>query len=147
MKRAGFIKVESQEGEWIFDMHISGMTECPERKYEIYAVDKMGEEYGIGSVFLHRGCGEWKWRGKRGTFGKKEISGDEIARFVVKISENKAIEGRLQEIGLGVGEKAAGNGSERARGEKEGGWRKTARPEFRAAENGKREMRYQNRQE
>ncbi|MCI9341485.1 MAG: hypothetical protein HFI01_00620 [Lachnospiraceae bacterium] len=133
-KRAGFIKVESQEGEWIFDMHISGMTECPERKYEIYAVDKVGEEYGIGSVFLHRGCGEWKWRGKRGTFGKKEISGDEIARFVVKISENKAIEGRLQEIGLGVGEKAAGNGSERARGEKEGGWRKTARPEFRAAE-------------
>ena len=46
VKRAGFIKVESQEGEWIFDMHISGMTECPERKYEIYAVDKMGEEYG-----------------------------------------------------------------------------------------------------
>ncbi len=134
VKRAGFIKVESQEGEWIFDMHISGMTECPERKYEIYAVDKVGEEYGIGSVFLHRGCGEWKWRGRRVAFGKKETSGDEIARFAVKISENKTIEGRLQEIGLGVGEKAAGNSVERARGAKESGWRKTGRPEFMAAE-------------
>lgn len=134
VKRAGFIKVELREGEWIFDMHISGMTECPERKYEIYAVDKVGEEYGIGSVFLHRGCGEWKWRGRRVAFGKKETSGDEIARFAVKISENKTIEGRLQEIGLGVGEKAAGNSVERARGAKESGWRKTGRPEFMAAE-------------
>ena len=35
VRSAGFIKVEISGDKWAFHMHVSGMTELPEKKYDI----------------------------------------------------------------------------------------------------------------
>lgn len=137
VKGAGFVKVECQRDEWTFNMHISGMAEWPDKKFEVWVMDKKGEEYGIGSIFLHRGCGEWRWGGKSGKAIDGKIFCDEIIRFMVRISEDKVITGELhneenraEENKSGVGKATETEGSR---------WWKVGKPEFMAAEKWKRE--------
>lgn len=137
VKGAGFVKVECQRDEWTFNMHISGMAEWPDKKFEVWVMDKKGEEYGIGSIFLHRGCGEWRWGGKSGKAIDGKIFCEEIIRFTVRISEDKVIAGELhneenraEENKSGVGKATETEGSR---------WWKVGKPEFMAAEKWKRE--------
>ena len=137
VKGAGFVKEEHRGNEWAFDMHISGMTEWPEKKYEICAVDKKGDEYGIGSVFLHKGTGQWKREGKNNEPVGKGISCDEIVRLVVRISGDKMVEGKLQRGENGTEEERTG--PENAEKTEENKRPKMSRPEFIAAEKWKGE--------
>lgn len=125
IKGAGFVRVETIGEKWSFDMRISGMTELPDRKYDIYVTNIRGKEYRIGGIFLHRGCGEWKENGEGRAAGMEEPIGKELGGFLIKISGEKAIEGRyrtpeMENVGktLKAAEGDESRGEEKSRMEK-----------------------------
>lgn len=96
IKGAGFVKVETIGEKWSFDMRVSGMMELSDRKYDIYIINLGGKEYRIGGIFLHRGCGEWKESGEGGAAGMEEPVCRGLGGFLIKISGEKAIEGKYR---------------------------------------------------
>ncbi len=96
VRSAGFIKVEISGDKWAFHMHVSGMTELPEKKYDIYVVNIKGKEYGIGNIFLHKGSGEWKESGTGAIPGAEGMAAREVGEFRIKISATEMIEGKFQ---------------------------------------------------
>ncbi len=96
IKGAGFMKVEALDNKWVFDMRVSGMPGLADKKYDIHAVDWKGKEYWTGSIFLHKGSGEWKESGVGFLPGTEGLPVKEIRKFVIKISDTEAIEGECQ---------------------------------------------------
>ena len=96
VRSAGFIKVEISGDKWAFHMHVSGMTELPEKKYDIYVANIKGKEYGIGNIFLHKGSGEWKESGAGAIPGAEGLAVREVGGFRIKISATEMIEGKFQ---------------------------------------------------
>ncbi len=96
IKGAGFIKAEVLGNKWVFDMRVSGMSELADKKYDIYVIDLKGKEYRTGSIFLHKGSGEWREKGEGSLTGTGKLPIGEIGRFVIKISDIEAIEGKYR---------------------------------------------------
>ena len=154
VKGAGFARMECRGESCSFDVHVSGMKMLAEKKYDIAVVSISGKEYLIGRIFLHNGAGEWKkvytdgkvraaWEeniegreygnggADREFVGKDGVSYREIAEILVKISDTKALVGKVpyQEKAMQAAEiTAAGdisieNGGEKRRNEGNGVWK------------------------
>lgn len=95
VKNAGFIKIENEEKKSAIDVRISGMSGMPNKTCEIMIETTEGKSELIGKIFLHQGKGEWKESFLRGKIGKMEISYEEISGFRIEISDNRYIEGRI----------------------------------------------------
>lgn len=103
IKGAGFIKTEVFGNKWAFDMRVSGMQQLTEKKYDICVADWKGKEYQIGSIFLHKGNGEWKESGEGSPTGMDGLPVEQIRRFVIRLSDTKVIEGDYQTLPVTVG--------------------------------------------
>lgn len=114
IKGAGFVKMECRGESCSFDVHISGLWELAEKKYDINVISMQGKEYCIGKIFLHGGSGEWKAcygngrvtaAGDGSGVGNSEGGGTgesgesigyrEIAKLLVRISDTKTVVGNL----------------------------------------------------
>lgn len=114
IKGAGFVKMECRGESCSFDVHISGLWELAEKKYDINVISMQGKEYCIGKIFLHGGSGEWKacygngrvtaagdgsgaGNGEGGGTGEsgESIGYREIAKLLVRISDTKTVVGNL----------------------------------------------------
>lgn len=110
IKGAGFVKMECRGESCSFDVHISGLWELTEKKYDINVISMQGKEYCIGKIFLHGGSGEWKacygngrvtaagdGSGEGGGTGEsgESIGYREIAKLLVRISDTKTVVGNL----------------------------------------------------
>lgn len=114
IKGAGFVKMECRGESCSFDVHISGLWESAEKKYDINVISVQGKEYTIGKIFLHGGSGEWKacyGDGRVAAAGSGNESGNgegtgmgkagetigywEIAKLFVRISDTKVVVGKL----------------------------------------------------
>ena len=93
LKSAGFVKKEVQNDNCNLDMHLSGMNELADGKYDIAVVGFSGEEYILDKIYIHMGCGEWKDSYQNGTIGVEGVRYTDAAKLIVKISETKWIEG------------------------------------------------------
>lgn len=114
IKGAGFVKMECRGESCSFDVHISGLWESAEKKYDINVISVQGKEYTIGKIFLHGGSGEWKacyGDGRVAAAGSENGAGNgegtgmgkagetigywEIAKLFVRISDTKSVVGKL----------------------------------------------------
>ena len=110
IKGAGFVKMECRGESCSFDVHISGLWDLTEKKYDINVISMQGKEYCIGKIFLHGGSGEWKacygngrvtaagdGSGEGGGTGEsgESIGYREIAKLLVRISDTKTVVGNL----------------------------------------------------
>lgn len=104
IKGAGFVRMEFSGEACSLDMHVSGMTSLPQKKYNIAVVLISGKLYDIGDIYIHNGSGEWKARYENGYlqckcpkeafFGNEVLSCAEIAELQIKISDTKVISGK-----------------------------------------------------
>ena len=90
IKGAGFVRMEFRDKACSLDMHISGMTELPEKRYDISVISIWGETYEVGKIYIHNGKGEWQ---KSYDDGCQGLSRSEIAELIIKISDSKNISG------------------------------------------------------
>ena len=103
IKGAGFVRMEFRGEACFLDMHISGMTEVPDKKYDVCVVLSSGKEYEIGKVYIHNGKGEWKEQYENGCLNEKCI----IEELLVKISDSKTISGKTGFVNRRTDMKAA----------------------------------------
>lgn len=108
VKGAGFVRMEFRGEACSLDMHISGMTELPEKEYDICVMSIRGEKCKVGKFYLHNGKGEWQKRYEQGILAedlREDLEGDvsphgeglecqEIAEFIIKVSDTKVISGQ-----------------------------------------------------
>ena len=98
LKSAGFVKREVQNDNCNLDMHLSGMNELADGKYDIAVVGFSGEEYILDKIYIYMGCGEWKDSYQNGTIGVEGVRYTDAAKLIVKISETKWIEGSFGNV-------------------------------------------------
>lgn len=104
VKSAGFIKVVNEKSKCSMDMHISGMKEMKEGRYDICVVDFEGMKHVLGKVYVHQGKGEWKQdysdgqieehNKNNGKTEKTNLEYEDIEWFWIGLSDNKWLEGR-----------------------------------------------------
>lgn len=111
IRNAGFVKVVSEKSGCSVDMHISGMGEAADGKYDVCIVGFDGRERIFGKVHVHRGKGEWKAYYPGGLCKENDNSGQSIEKsvmeyediewFRVKISGSKWLEGNSGNVKKG----------------------------------------------
>ncbi|MBR6771051.1 MAG: hypothetical protein IKM28_07435 [Lachnospiraceae bacterium] len=93
VKRAGFIKMEFRREACSLDMHVSGMDEVKEGKYNIEALTFNGQKHLIGSILLYRGKGDCRIDFTDGTLEESKGSCKEIDKISISLSDARWIEG------------------------------------------------------
>lgn len=94
IKRAGFAKMEFRDTACFLDMHISGVEEAEEGKYDIYVTSYEGQECSIGRILLYRGKGDYRASYADGMLEEKGIGCREIEKIYIGLSHGLQIQGK-----------------------------------------------------
>lgn len=99
IKGAGFVRIEFRGRACSLDMHVSGLAEIKDDKYNIYVTSKSEDECAIGEIYIHGGRGQWQGSYENGMLSERNgqeglsINCTDIEQFVIRISDIKTVKG------------------------------------------------------